>query len=195
MRERHSTRVSFLERLRDPADRTAWAEFVRSYGKQIYRWCRRWRLQAADAEDVTQIVLTKLIRQLGHFEYDPSRSFRAYLKTLTHRSWCDWLDRYKPVLINGNDAAATRLLANVAQGEHQRWQSAEFDADVLRNAMHHVSQRVEPNTWEAFRLTAIDGLSGADAAMKLQVPIASVFQAKSRVRRMLREIIRQDSRG
>ena len=34
----------------------------------------------------------------------------------------------------------------------------------LRQAMRLVRVRVEPHTWEAFRLLAIEGLSGDEAA-------------------------------
>src|SRR5947209_2478785 len=51
------TRASLLSRLRkDPGDSSAWDEFVDRYGPRIRSWCRRWGLQEADAEDVTQIV-------------------------------------------------------------------------------------------------------------------------------------------
>src|SRR4051812_26207091 len=78
------TSPSLLNRLRQgAADQQAWAEFVRRYGRQIYSWCRRWRLSEADAEEVTQTVLVKLAEKMRSFSYDPARSFRAYLKTLT----------------------------------------------------------------------------------------------------------------
>jgi RNA polymerase sigma-70 factor (ECF subfamily) len=60
----------------DPGDQSAWSAFVDRYGPQIYAWCLRWKLQEADAQDVTQMVLVKLVRQLPNFTYDPSRSFR-----------------------------------------------------------------------------------------------------------------------
>lgn len=47
----------------------------------------------------------------------------------------------------------------------------------------------EPNTWEAFRLTALAGVSGAEAAGRLGMKVATVFVAKSEVQRMLREEI------
>src|SRR5438309_7512848 len=86
------TSNSLLVRLRQGDDHAAWAEFVRRYGQQIYRWCRAFGLQEADAEDVTQTVLVKLTDKLRAFCYDPSRSFRAYLKTLTHYAWVDFLE-------------------------------------------------------------------------------------------------------
>src|SRR5262245_21625738 len=82
------TSPSLLERLRScPRDEVAWDEFVRRYGPRIYRWCRRWGLQPADLHDVTQEVLLALARQMADFAYDPRGSFRAWLKTVTYRTW------------------------------------------------------------------------------------------------------------
>ena len=67
-----STRVTLLERLRhDPANQAAWNEFVGQYGPTLYRWCRGLGLQEADAEDVTQMVLLRLVAKLRTFAYDP----------------------------------------------------------------------------------------------------------------------------
>ena len=73
----------------------AWAEFARRYGRLIYQWCRRWQLAETEAEEVTQTVLVRLVEKLGRCDYDPARSFRAYLKTLTHYAWCDFLEGRK----------------------------------------------------------------------------------------------------
>ncbi len=56
--------------------------------------------------------------------------------------------------------------------------------------MRRVRQRVKPATWQAFHLTAVEGLSGATAAQKLQMPVAHVFVAKNRVQKMLQEEVR-----
>src|SRR5262249_60674425 len=86
------TSATLLGRLcQGTTDQAAWAEFVRRYGRLIYRWCRRWKLPEAEAEEVTQAVLVRLVEKLRGFEYDPTRSFRAYLKALTHYAWCDLL--------------------------------------------------------------------------------------------------------
>ena len=73
-----TTQVTLLTRLRyEPTDQAGWDEFVERYGRHIYRWCREWKLQDADAEDVTQDILVKLTQKLRDFAYDPSRSFRV----------------------------------------------------------------------------------------------------------------------
>src|SRR5688572_5065954 len=109
------TRVSLLGRLRrDPTNQEVWGEFVEHYGARIYDWCLRWRLQDADAQDVTQNVLLRLADKMRDFRYDPSRSFRGWLKTLTHNAWSDFLvARRRPGLGSG-DSSVGRLLDNVA---------------------------------------------------------------------------------
>src|SRR5260370_37527548 len=88
------TNPSLLGRLRrDPTDQVAWGEFVDRYGRKIYAWCRQWNLQDADAEDATQTVLVRLAQRLGTFAYDPARSFRGWLRTLTQHAWSDFLKR------------------------------------------------------------------------------------------------------
>jgi RNA polymerase sigma-70 factor (ECF subfamily) len=85
------TRVSLLLRLQSENDERAWEEFVQRYGPRIFQWCRRWGLQQADAEDVTQGVLLRVAQRMRTFRYDPGRSFRAWLKKVAHDAWVDLL--------------------------------------------------------------------------------------------------------
>jgi RNA polymerase sigma-70 factor (ECF subfamily) len=185
----NSTRVSLLQRIRaNPGDQKAWAELVRCYGPPIYQWCRRRKLQEADAEDVTQTVLTKLAVKMRTFDYDPAQSFRAYLKTLTYYAWCDFLEsRKRPGVGSGDSEDLERLHTVEAREDLLRHLEASFDLEVLDEAMRCVRQRVEPRTWEAFRLTALEGLSGAAVAGRLGMKVAAVFKAKSNVQKLLQE--------
>jgi RNA polymerase sigma-70 factor (ECF subfamily) len=49
-----------------------------------------------------------------------------------------------------------------------------------------VRKRVAPHTWEAYRLTAIEGLSCAEAAARLRIKIAAVYVSRSNVTRHLK---------
>src|SRR5262249_37026635 len=64
-----------------------------------------------------------------------------------------------------------------------------FDLELLETAKARVRDRVAPQTWRAFELTAIDGLSGADVAGRLGMQGAAVFMAKSHVKKMIQEEI------
>jgi RNA polymerase sigma-70 factor (ECF subfamily) len=185
------TSTTLLGRLRQvPSDQEAWAEFVRRYGPLVYRWCRRWQLQEADAEEVTQVVLAKLSEKMRNFTYDPARSFRAYLKTLARYAWCDFLEGCKQPAAGSGDSDVRRLLETVEAGDDLvRQLDEQFDQEVLVEAQARVRRRVEPHTWEAFRLTALEALSGAEAAARLGLKVATVYKAKSKVQQMLQEEI------
>src|SRR5437899_6570468 len=88
------TSPTLLGRLRHaPTDQEAWSEFVDRYGPKIYAWCRQWGLQEADAEDVTQAVLLRLAERMRDFAYDVGKSFRGWLRTLTHHALSDFAVR------------------------------------------------------------------------------------------------------
>jgi RNA polymerase sigma factor (sigma-70 family) len=183
------TSATLLGRLRhDVSDQKAWAEFVEKYGPLIYCWCRHWKLQEADAQDVAQNVLVKLAAKLRTFEYDPNQSFRAYVKTLARYAWCDVLASRQDPGAGSGDSVMLELLDTVEAREDLESRLAEaFDREVLDQAIARVRLRVEPRTWEAFRLTTAEGLTGLEAAARTGMEVAAVYKAKSKVQKMLKD--------
>jgi RNA polymerase sigma-70 factor (ECF subfamily) len=192
-----TTRVTLLARLRqDPTDQAAWDVFVAQYGRHIYRWCRQRKLQDADALDVTQDILVKLAKKLRAFEYDPSRSFRGWLKTLAHHAWRDFVDSPRRAQAAAGDRRVWELLHTLEAREDliQRLQKA-FDHELLEAAKVRVRLRVAPHTWEAFRLVALEGLPVAEVAAAVGMQVAMVYVAKSKVQKMLQEEIQKLEAG
>lgn len=187
------TSATLLGRLRqDPSDQKAWSQFLARYGPKVYGWCRRWGLQEADSEDVTQNVLVILAQRMGTFDYDPARSFRAWLKTVTQHAWTDYLARRERPGRGSGDSQVAGLLGSVeARKDLLARLNEEFDYELLEEAKARVQLRVEIQTWESFRLTALEGMSGAEAAQHLGIPIASVFKYKNRVQKMLQDELRR----
>ena len=187
------TSLTLLGRLRrDPKDQAAWSEFVARYGPRILQWCRGWGLQESDAQDVTQDVLLKLNGLMVRFVYDPSGSFRAWLKTLTHHAWRDLAAERRRSGHGVGERSVSELLGNLQAGENLVEQlDAEFRREVMDRAMERVRRRVSERTWDAFRLTALEGLSGSAAAGRLEMKVARVYGAKSEVKEMIREEVRK----
>ena len=105
-----TTSFSLLLRLsRAPADEAAWEEFVDRYGARIHAWCRAWRLQDADAQDVTRAVPGRLAVRLRRFADEPSQNFRGWLRTLVKNACRDSMaDRRRSIGaagIGGDDRA------------------------------------------------------------------------------------------
>jgi RNA polymerase sigma-70 factor (ECF subfamily) len=192
--ENSRTNISLLLRLgQHPADQAAWDEFVDRYGAKIYTWCRAWRLQDADARDVTQAVLAKLAVQLRRFRYDPAYRFRAWLRTLTNNACRDCMDERRKTIgaVALGMTGQTDLIQSVeARDDLARRLEVEFDLELLEEAERRVRERAEPQTWEAYRLTAIEGLSGAEAAARLGMKVAAVFVSRSHVVKRLRKEVK-----
>ena len=184
------TSLTLLERVQKfPADLDAWDEFVRRYHPLIRAWCVKWGLQASDADDVSQDVLVKLLTAMRNFHYDPSRSFCAWLKTVTHHA----LSNYSAGRSKEPDQIAPDMsFADLvdARDDLERELEGLFDRDLFQIAMRRVEKRIKPVTWSAFRLMVLDGLSGQEAGQQLQVPVAHVFVAKNRVQKMLQEEVK-----
>src|SRR5262245_57730412 len=186
-----TTRVTLLTQLRqDPADQAGWNEFVDRYGRHIYRWCRQWKLQDADAEDVTQTILLKLSQKLRAFAYDPSRSFRSWLKTVAHHAWRDFEESRRHSQPAASDSQVQeRILTLEAREDLARKLEEAFDLELLEAAKLRVRLRVAPHTWEAFHLIALEGLPVAEVAARVHLQVAMVYVAKSKVQKMLQEEI------
>ena len=133
-----------------------------------------------------QDVLLRVAKQMRNFHYDAARSFRAWLKTVARAAWADWLEGGKRPGRGSGDTGVWELLSSVeARDDLVARVEAEFDQELLDVATARVRLRVEPATWEAFKLTAVDGLSAADAAARTGLKVATVFVAKGRVLKML----------
>jgi RNA polymerase sigma factor (sigma-70 family) len=183
------TRITLLGRLHArPDDPGVWSEFVEVYGRKVYAWCRQWGLQESDAQDVTQEVFLTLSVKMKRFRYDERSSFRGWLKTITRRTWQVYAAKQKKAgRGSGDEAVALRLLWVQAHKDLKQRLAEAFDEELLKEATHLVQLRVEPRTWEAFRLLALEGRSGAEAAALLNMKVATVFVARSKVQRMLRD--------
>jgi RNA polymerase sigma factor (sigma-70 family) len=181
------TSLTLMEMLRDdPRNDMAWDRFVRRYYPKIYGWCRAWGLQEADADDVAQDVLTKLTEKMASFRYDQSRCFRAWLKTITQRVFSDLMASRRRAMSSQPHPVFETV---EARADLERRIEEIFNRELLDLAIRRVRERVAPATWDAFRLTAFEECTGAEASRLLDMPVASVFVAKHRVQKMLKDEI------
>ena len=189
--ESAATRLSLLIRMRNLRDDDAWKEFFESYGPRIFRWCRRAGLQESDASDVTQEVLTRLMRTIQSFDYDSNRGrFRGWLTIVTNNAIRDYVKQQRAEVREGN-TALLRHLSNLQSASAIDELAAEIDAEsaqeILREAEVRVQLRVAVETWEAYRMTAVESVKPSVVSEKIGMKTSEVYVAKSRVIRMLRE--------
>jgi RNA polymerase sigma-70 factor (ECF subfamily) len=179
--------------LGNPTDAECWNAFVDRYAPRIYGWCRQWKLQEADAQDVTQEVLAQLVQKLRTFSYDPHKgTFRGWLKTLTHHAWCDYLEgRRRAGGGEGDGKTLARLDTLEAREDLLKALAEVFDLELLAEAQARVQLQVSARDWKIFQDLAVDGRSGPAVARELGMTVSAILMARSRVQKKLRQEIRR----
>jgi RNA polymerase sigma-70 factor (ECF subfamily) len=169
----------------------AWGEFVLRYAARIYGWAKARNLADADCQDVTQEVLLKLFKRFKHFEYDPTRRFRDYLRTLTKNAVSDYVkSRWRQGQGRGDDTIALLLETEEARAELGRQIEEEYDLELIEIACKYV--RVQKSTYWARCWRALPEFLGGknesieEAAAQLGIRPALISQALWQVKTALR---------
>lgn len=179
-----TTSASLLMRLREPTDRDAWSRFVKLYGPLIFKWAQRVGLDAEDASDLVQDVMALLLRKLPEFRYDDSRSFRSWLKTVTINKWREQCRRKSLPIADATMSGMARLPD--PYDELDFWES-EYRNQVIARAMQLMQSEFQPATWQACRRYVFGGESPDALAKELGVSVWTIYSAKSRLIKRLRE--------
>ncbi len=170
----------------NPADPLAWDQFVQRYQPIIRAWCLRWGSQPSDADDVAQQVLLKLLGAMKKYHHDPTPGFRGWLKTVTHNAWVDFVVSQRRTPRQDPERLASIVDSHDALADLEQQMEKAFEQELIELALHRVEERVKSTTWEAFRLTHVENLSGAEVAERLNMPVSQVFVAKHRVLKLLK---------
>jgi RNA polymerase sigma-70 factor (ECF subfamily) len=179
----HSTPASLLERLRLPDQQSAWVRFVQLYTPLLLHWARRLGLRDDEAADLVQDVLTLLVQKLPEFRYDKSKSFRAWLRTVTLNCWRNRRRRvalphepHPPALdeLAGDDRADL-----LGEEEYRHW--------LVGRALELMRAEFQPTTWKACCEVVVSGRPAAEVAAELGLSVGAVYMAKSRVLSRLRQ--------
>ena len=184
-----ATSISLLGRATDPADSDSWDRLAELYAPLLQRWLKQYDVQPADADDLIQEVFAVLTQELPRFHHNQQTgAFRNWLrKILVNRLRNLWRSRkYEP-----QASGTSSLLDQLHQlqddnSEASRIWNADHDQHVISQLMEAVRPRFQEKTWEAFRRQLIDGQRADAVAAELNMPISSVYVARSRVLSTLR---------
>ena len=183
------TRASLLVQLRDGANHTAWHEFMQLYGPVVYGFARKRGLQDADAADLMQDVMRSVSTSIGRLDYDRSQgTFRGWLFTITRNKVFSFLSARRIRPQAAGDSATNRLLESHPDDSDgsETWET-EYQRRLAALAMERIKSEFQEKTWQAFWLTAVDGIAAPEAAQQVGLSPGAVYVAKSRVLARLKE--------
>jgi RNA polymerase sigma-70 factor, ECF subfamily len=178
------TPVTLLDRLRrQPNEGGHWERFVRLFTPILSRWAYRLNVSPSDTDDLLQETFTLLIGKLAAFEYDPQRSFRAWLWTVFRHHVLAWRKRHSgPLVLDGVEVDS--LAGPDANAELIE---AEYRHQLLDRALKLIRVDFPDPTWQIFWQCTVDGKSGVDVAKQFSVSPNAVYLIRGRVLARLRQ--------
>lgn len=186
------TRDSLIRRLPNVSDVEAWELFVEIYEPLLFRLATGRGMQHADAEDFVQEVLVAVTKGIDGWVADPDRGpFRAWLFRIAMNLAVNFLTRRKHQRLGTGDSGVARLLEAQPAGDSSAEFLEEYRRELFRWAADRVRQQVSEPQWVAFWQTSVDNRPMADVARELNMSVGSVYIARCRVTRRIREMIQQ----
>jgi RNA polymerase sigma-70 factor, ECF subfamily len=183
----NTTSLTLLDRLAGPDDHEAWGRFVELYTPLLLSWCKRVGISDADSADLIQTVFVLLYENLPKFRYDPGRSFRAWLKTVLMNAWRNQLRKNRTGLTGSNEPDPS-LIPDT--DPRLQLEEAEYCAHLVHRAMRMLQDDFEPTTVRACWEFVVEERPAREVAEELGISVNSVYLAKSRVLRHLRNELR-----
>ncbi|MCA9057157.1 MAG: sigma-70 family RNA polymerase sigma factor [Planctomycetaceae bacterium] len=186
-----ATRASLILRLKDADDVAAWDEFAAIYAPVVYRVATSRGFQPADAENLVQEVFLAVANSISRWlEREDRGRFRPWLVRIARNESIDMLTERATRTLGRDGSAAEQILAGLpAREEFSDALDLEYERTVFGWAAQQVRAAVAEQTWEAFWLTSIDGLSVDDVAGQLKMRPGNVYLARSRVMARIRQLV------
>ena len=160
------TKLTLLEHLRNGADSLAWREFSDRYWRFIFAVAKRHGCLDQTAEEIVQDVMLEFFQDRDILVHDPSRGhFRAWLAKVTCNKIAEYYRRPdQRIRGRGGDCGDDVLERESHDGQPDKLWETVYEQVMLVALLDVVRREVAPQTYQAFELTAIRGLSGEQAA-------------------------------
>ena len=184
----NTTSESLLFRLQDAPDgdidQNAWEKFVQLYTPLMFHWARKVGLQQSDAADLVQDVLSIVFHRLPDFQYDAAGSFRGWLRTVTLNKFRE----KKRKRVTDVSIASNSVLEQIAslKSAESTW-DLDYGRMLLQQTMEQMEPDFHPGTWQALRAVMAEGMTVDQAAETTGVSIWTIYSAKARLMKRLRE--------
>jgi RNA polymerase sigma-70 factor, ECF subfamily len=147
-----TTPVSLLQRIQRSGDAAAWRWLVDLTTPLILSWAQRAGLSPHDAADLVQDVLT--VQELPQFQDDPTKSFRAWLKTVTLNKHRQRMRRR----LAGPREHGEATLDDLPDGDPaEAFWEREFGEQLVVRAFEVMQSEFRPTTWRACWESVVSG--------------------------------------
>ena len=177
-----TTHLSLLIKLRSKSETAAWSQFVKLYAPLVHRWVGAIGIQEPDRSDVAQDVFMVLLGKISTFQYDPQKSFRGWLRTITLNKCRDLLR----VRRNHSSRLVLEKIERAAQEDSDWLTETEYRNHLANSALKLMREHFSESTWRACWAHVAEGRPARDIAIELGITENAVYLARARVLKRLR---------
>lgn len=178
-----TTRASLLQQLRNRQDSSAWSKFVQLYTPLVYQWVTDLGIRESQRNDVVQDVFLVLLGKISTFQYDPSQSFRGWLRTVT-------INKSRDALRRMNRATEPKFFAQLEIAESNDIElltQQEYRDHLANAALKLMRTHFSPSTWQACWEHVAKGRPAKEVAQELGMSVNAVYLARGRVLQRLKQ--------
>jgi RNA polymerase sigma-70 factor, ECF subfamily len=158
---------------------TAFEQYVLPEIEVLLRVANSLTRNHAEAEDLVQDTLVRAYRGIGGFD---GRHPRAWLLTILRNTHINRNRRRRPELLRDPDIASDRLASSASDERTDAMVDDEIDSEII-DALHALDEPFR----RVVELVDVDGLSYAEAAEVLDVPVGTVMSRLHRARSRIRD--------
>ena len=170
-------------------DEISWQQFYDMYKPLILLKGGDLRLNQTEKEELVQLVMLSFFNTSQTFCYDKSKGrFRDYLKRIIHNKACDLMRKRHDDTVSADELE--NVLAAIPQESDDRWEK-EYQETVLTQAFEKLKLRCDVTTLQSYDLFVRQNLPAKEVVAMLDIKANAVYQHKSRVEEMLRQIVKE----
>jgi RNA polymerase sigma factor (sigma-70 family) len=186
-----NTRITLLQRAKDPSDHKAWEEFVSYYKEFIKVILLKMNLNHNDLDDLNQEIVLRIWKVLP--DYDQSQAkFRNWMSRIIRNKV---IDHYRKVkcLSDKQDMIIEEggnLTPLISEPETEAIVQTEWETYIVGLALERMSKHFTERAIVAFNMS-MDNVASEEIAAHLGIKANSVNKLKNRVKlRIIQEIER-----
>ena len=184
------TTTTILEGLRDD-DNGAWRRFVERFRRPVVSFIRGAGLSSADAEDVAQETLIAFADAYRNGQYNRTQGrLSRWLFGIAYRQILRERQRgARQGAKMAPQVGGTSFWASVPDEESaaESWER-EWEQALLGECLEQAQREFQSETFRAFELAVRDNRPASEAARELNVSVKSIYNAKHRVLKRIREL-------
>lgn len=187
MQDHWQTRLTLLDRVKDPQDQQAWTEFEAYYRDFILMVLRKMHFPQDDQEDLSQEVLLKLWKNLkNHHQNNEQAKFRTWLSVVIKNTVLNRLDSYQRREKHEQEYRAQ--LPEEAKQDLDHWIESEWKQHMIDQVMQHLKQFFSGQALKIF-LMDLEGKSIDEISTTLSIKKNSIYVLRNRVKqRFMKEL-------